>query len=373
MAKRKQTTQWQTTERVKLFPAAYYVMIGQRGNGKTYSVKKEIIDRVKKGDKFFYLRRKHTHITRSKMAEYFENVSQYAIKELGDYIKYSTDKGFYINVENEDVNVGYVGSIEDSFDLKGLDFEKVKIIFFDEFMDYTYFQDEIRRFMHIISTIVRDRKDVDIFLAGNTISQESPYLKLFGVDMKKLHQGDLKHIIHQRGATITIEYCAEKVDEIGGFKTHKYLGFDNDMTANMILFGEWEYKTTNIKNIDGIGWSSQRRMIPLYISYMENVYELSLSKTQIPVAFVRQINTQDGKVRQNIKYHITYDRTLSLSTKQNIVPSFTNISYFIDTNTKEDMKIFIECMKSTRVVYDSYKTGTEFSVAFKEILKNTPS
>lgn len=375
MAKKhkKQTTDFYRLTRLISIPASYYGIIGERSNGKTYSVKERIVDKYEKNkDKFVYMRRMHRHITRKKMKKVFQDINEYAYDKIGSFISYDTENDFTITDENgKKITIGACVSIEDAIDLKGIPYNEIKTIFFDEFLDLNYMQDEIERFLNIISTIVRERDDVEIFLCGNTISKYCPYFDLFGVDPRKLKQGEIAYYTHKNGVTFALEYCKSKVQELGKEKTHKYLGFDDNKTVDMILYGDWEYKEVNIKNVDGIGWSSNRTLIPAYITSLGNVYELSLTtETKDRILFIRRLNTQNGFVKPHIKYNLSFDNSVKLISKNGAVPIYSRLSkIFMTENIFNQIQIAKECMRVNRVVYDTYETGTEFNIAANEILK----
>lgn len=367
-SKKLQTTEYYSLDRILQHPSSYYMIIGERSNGKTYSVKKRIIEKIKEGGEFVYLRRLHRYIVRKKMYKVFDDIQNIAEKELGTTINYSTENGFYIVKDKEQKNVGYVTSLEDGMTEKGISFHNVKIILFDEFIDETYSDIEIDRFLNLISTICREREDIEIYMLGNTISRYCPYFDLFGIDIKKIRQGNIYRFKHSSGVTCSLEYCKNKVQQIGKDKTNKYTGFDNNKTVDMIMYGEWEYKDSNIRNVDGIGWSSQRTLVPAYVTALGLCYEISIyTHSNFPISFVRKPNTQNGLVKDRIKYNLSYDNSVLLNSKKGVVPKFSRVSTFFDENTLEQIKILDECIRTSRIVFDSYETGTEFLKAYEKI------
>jgi hypothetical protein len=73
---------------------------------------------------------------------------------------------------------------------KGLSYPKIKLLFFDEFMDTDGYMDgETSRFLNIISTIRRMRKDFECVMVANTITEYCPYFELFKIDLRKIKQG----------------------------------------------------------------------------------------------------------------------------------------------------------------------------------------
>lgn len=317
-----------------------------------------------------YLRRRKEQRTRAKMVKLFEDISDYCIDTLGTWIEYSTDKGFYLpfNDGSSDI-IGYCTSIDDSSNIKGVPYNDIDTIFFDEFLEYgAQIDDEISRFLNIISTIVRKRDNVEIFMIANTVTKFSPYFELFGIDPKKLKMGEIAYMKHANGVSCAVEYCESK-NIINGIKArNKYIGFDNNATSNMILYGEWEYEVVNTDNIDGISWKANRMLLPFYITALGEVYELSMYYEKNPVAFVRKINTQNGFVKEFVKYNLSYDNSLQLSNVRGIVPTygeFNNI--LIDKRTMDLYNKFKATINAKRVVFDNMASGSDFMKIFKNL------
>ena len=361
MGKKKITKDYYRLDNILKIPASYYMIIGERSNGKTYSVKEHMLQKASQGGMFIYLRRRHKYVTRNKMYELFDDMEQLQYQLFGSLIKYTTDLGFY--VEDSDGmkrTIGKAIAIEDGMDLKGIPFAKVHTILFDEFIDYNYFEDEIGRYLNLISTIVRDRPDVEVFMLGNTIARYCPYFTAFGIDSSKLVQGKIHFFQHKRGVSVALEYCRTRSVTGTKEKHHKYLGLDDNETVKMILYGEFDQKEVQTESIDGIGWSCTRRRIPLYLTATGDVFELSVYEKRNPILFVRRVNTQEGKVSTGIKYNLSFDNSVQLVTKYGAVPFYKKVSSLMDNETWELMKIAKECCRCGRVVYDNTLTGTEF-------------
>lgn len=361
---------WYSLDKIMRYDVPYRMIIGERGNGKSYSVKDRIIDKYMEcGDEFLYVRRCKHQKTRANMVKVFDDMYDSFIDKYGKWITYSTDKGFYFtNGKTEDVPFGYAISVEEADKIKSIPLNRVTTIFFDEFLEYgNAIQNEIQLFLSIVSTVVRSRENVEIFMCGNTVTKFSPYFDLFGIDLKRLNQGQVYYCKHSRGASCALEWCSSTNIVNGARITNKYIGFDNNPTSDMILYGEWEYDAVNTTDVDGIGWSAKRKLISAYITALNEVYELSLVYTKNPIAFVRKINTQNGLVRRDIKYNISYDNSLKLVNKNGIVPMYGKVSKLMDEATYKDLGIFIECFHSKRIVYNNIESGSDFTKIFKYI------
>lgn len=294
--------------------------------------------------------------------------TDYIEEDCGDTIKYTPDSGFYFEKNDQRVTIGYPLSIEDFESQKGIPFNEVTTIFFDEFIESRGdLEGEVQKFENLCSTIIRKRDDVEIFMCANTITRFSCYFEEFGIDIKKLRAGQCHYIKHELGAEIAIEYCESKNIVHGVKQKNKYFGFDHSPTSQMILYGEWEYDVVNTKNIDGIGWSSSRKLIPMYVTALGEVYEMSLFMGKNPIAFVRRINTQNGFVKPYIKYNLSFDDSLILTSKDGIIPRYSKVNLLI----AEEMRVLWQtlklCIEAGRIVFDNLATGSDFLRVVKHI------
>lgn len=353
------------------------MIIGERSNGKTYSVKEHCLNKfISNNGKFMYLRRRKEHKTRKYMQKLFSDINDNYLDKLG-LIKYTNDFGFYVTDDLDDspenrTTIGYCTSIEECYDMKGIPFNEITTIFFDEFLEYgSPIEDEIAKFLHIISTIVRKRDNVEVFMVANTVTKFSPYFDLFGIDIKKIKQGEIYYFKHANGVSGAIEYCASKNIIDGKKISNKYIGFDNNATADMILYGQWEYDIANTKRIDDITWNSNRKLLPIYITALGLVYEISLYEKGHPVAFIRKVNTQQGFVKKYIKYNLSYDNSVILRSEKGIVPIYKKINglvKMIDNDVYNLYNIFKLCLDCGRVIFDTIETGSDFTRVISKIL-----
>lgn len=295
------------------------------------------------------------------------------LKRLGSLIYYDGQGSFYIIVDGEKLTVGYCTSIEDAYLDKGIPYNKVKIVLYDEFIDYSYMDEELAMFRHTIANIVRDEENqgVRIIMLGNTVSKYCPYFDYFGFNINRIKQGEIAVIHANAGGTAALEYTKTKVGDLSeGKKKSKYFGFDG-AGSDMILHGSWEYNDCNTHDVDGIGWNSKRKRIRAYVTGLENVYELSYYNSKNPVAFIRDINTQDGKVAMDIKYNLSFDNSLILVNKiGKIIPKYRHVSEFIEPDIVAELRFVKQCIDCGRVVFVNEQVGTEFIKAFNGIMKS---
>src|SRR5699024_5250425 len=111
---------------------------------------------------------------------------------------------------------------------KSTAYPKVKTIFFDEFLTRQYYlPDEFVTFMNVVSTIVRQRDDVIIFMCGNTVNQYCPYFTEMGLThVKEMNKGVIE--VYKYGES-RLKVAVEYADSISksGKPSDVYFAFDN--------------------------------------------------------------------------------------------------------------------------------------------------
>ena len=374
MAKIKYTTDWYHLDRILQYDVPNRMIIGMRSNGKTYSVKERIINRLAEEDnfQFVYLRRDHKQVVRDEMDKLFSDINEYSMKKLGDTISYNTKNGFYLTNDKAKKTIGYAIALEDAEDIRGHSFPLVKLILFDEFMSKTgYRNEEFDIYLNVLSTIRRKRNDVEVFMVANTISKYCPYFEKYKIEVKNLKQGYITYVKHKNGFECAIEYCRTliEIDENGNRVKDKYLGIDDCNEISMIVDGKWETMNLTTHEIDGIKWNYKDRvLIPAVFSGFGYTFELSYAKTKFPICFVRKINTQDGKVNEAFKFNIALDE-MSLTNKNGAVPRFGAINEMMGDGMLELLHMFDNCLRCGRVLYTNVEDGTEFLTIYNEIIK----
>lgn len=238
--------------------AHYNVIIGERSNGKTYAVLSLIVDNyINDGKQSALIRRMQEDFIGKRGAGLFEPLINNGYIELisaGEWtsVYYYASRWFMCKYVED--NKGSVERVTDTkpfmygFALSQMEHEKgtgypnVNIILFDEFITrMAYLRDEFVLFMNTLSTIIRSRDDVKIFMLGNTVNKYCPYFDEMGLrHIKEMRQGDIDvyQLKHSSGSIlkVAVEYCKpfEK-----GKKSDFYFAFDNQK-LEMITTGVWE-------------------------------------------------------------------------------------------------------------------------------------
>lgn len=233
--------------------ADYFMIYGERSNGKTTSVLEYALkDFCESGfiNQLGLIRRWEIDFKGSNATEIFSGVNA-----LGWVEKYS--KGKYKTIYHYGAkwylcNKGEDGKIIDKCDnpfafgfslnseehYKSTSYPNIKNILFDEFMTRGYYlPNEFISFQNLLSTIIRLRDDVKIFMCGNTINKYCPYFKEMGIDIKNLEKGKIDlYEYGESGLKVAVEYSDFPTKQK---KSNKYFAFNNPK-LNMITNGGWE-------------------------------------------------------------------------------------------------------------------------------------
>ena len=231
--------------------AVYNVIFGERSNGKTYAVLEYALREFwKSGKQLAYIRRWREDFTGKRGSALFEGlVANGLVSEItgGEWtgIYYYSSRWYLSKTDENGARVLSAEPLAFGFSLsstehdKGTQFPNVGIICFDEFLARTgYIPDEFVLLMNTISTIIRHRIGIRVFMLGNTVNKYCPYFTEMGLK----HVGQMKpgsidlYTYGKSELTVAVEYC--KPNEQGK-PSDVYFAFDNPK-LQMITGGAWE-------------------------------------------------------------------------------------------------------------------------------------
>lgn len=150
---------------------------------------------------------------------------------------------------------------------KSQSFPNIKTICFDEFITRNYYLvDEFILFQNLLSTIIRERNDVVIYMLGNTVNKYNPYFEEMGLTNAKKQKQDTIDIYEygQSGLKVAIEYC-KGISK----KSDVYFAFDNPRLL-MISKGDWEidlYPHLPLK------YKIKDKLFSYYIEFKDELFE----------------------------------------------------------------------------------------------------
>lgn len=248
---------WYSLDRIKQYKAVYNLIFGMRGNGKTFAVLEEGIRRFCAGEGQLAIVRRwlaDIQTNDNKLATFDGVVSAGIVKKYtgGTYDRVVVKgRACYLARYNEDTDelvkmedpFAYFFSLNQAEHYKSTNYEHITTILFDEFIasgGAGYLLNEFDLFQNIISTIVRKRDNVTIYMCANTVSKFCPYFTEMGlkhINQMKQGQIDLYSFGNNKNVnTIAVEYCSpDAFREL----PNKYFVFDNP-ASKMINEGEWQ-------------------------------------------------------------------------------------------------------------------------------------
>lgn len=237
--------------------ADYNIIFGERSNGKTYAALKYCIEQFHKtGGQFAYIRRWKEDIIGKRAANIFAALEgNDDIRKItnGAYsrVKYYNGVFYLANFDettqklvSDSTPCGYTFSLSDSEHNKSVSYPDVTTIVFDEFLTRRYYLvDEFITFMNVLSTIIRQRDNVKIFMLGNTVNKYCPYFAEMGLrHVKDMKQGSIDvYQYGKSGLKVAVEYAGamRETAKTKTKKSDKYFAFDNK-NLEMITQGKWE-------------------------------------------------------------------------------------------------------------------------------------
>ncbi len=232
--------------------AQYNIIFGERSNGKTYSVLYHGLKKyIETGKQMAIIRRYREDIRGKRGDVLFDALTVNGVIAKFTHDKYTfvkhTAGKFYLAFHDDNIDkdvtdntpFAYSFALTEMEHDKSTSYPNITTILFDEFLSRKmYLPDEFVSFMNVLSTIIRYRDDVTIFMLGNTVNKYCPYFVEMG----------LKHVPNMDQGTIDVygygdsklRVAVEYADNVNKNKpSNTYFAFDNPK-LNMITGGTWE-------------------------------------------------------------------------------------------------------------------------------------
>lgn len=169
-------------------------LLGNRGAGKSYGVKKYVIKNfLKKGKQFVLLRRYKTELKGDNVNKYFADIIEN--NEFPNTKFEIRGKTAYIN----DKIAGYFVALSTANHLKSTSFPLVDTIIFEEFIPedkaVRYLPDEPNKFLSVCETIFRMRDNWKAIFIANAVTIVNPHFTFWNIrpriDKRFTQKGDI--------------------------------------------------------------------------------------------------------------------------------------------------------------------------------------
>lgn len=242
-------------------PAAYYLIIGERSNGKSYGALQEgLLRYYKTGKPFAYIRRWDEDLKPKYGDRLFlalENNGLIHLFTSGEWtnVIYKNRKYYFCRTNDKDeLEIAkepfcYCFAVSQVEHSKSATLPAIDYIIFDEFIPmnpraYIDAEKEPQLFRHLLSTIVRQRDNITILMLANTIDLHSIYFQDMGLKkVKDMKSGQIDVYTYPDPR---LKVLVALTSGTSGGKPSDYLfAFDNP-EAQMITGGEvWEMSFFN--------------------------------------------------------------------------------------------------------------------------------
>lgn len=238
-------------DKILSYGARYNIIFGERSNGKTFACLEYGLEQFVKDRTSLAIVRRWGEDFRGKRGQtMFDALSSAGVvKKLtkGEWtdIYYWSSRWYLCRYDESGKRetmqepFAYGFSLTDSEHDKSTSYPTIRTVVFDEFITRRgYVDDEFVLFMNVLSTIIRQRDDVKIFMLGNTVNKFCPYFNEMGLThLKQMKPGNIDLYQYGNGnLKLAVEYTLPTVK---GKASDVYFAFDNPKLS-MITGGAWE-------------------------------------------------------------------------------------------------------------------------------------
>ena len=345
--------------------ATYNVIFGERSNGKTYATLKQVLENYfNDGSQFAYIRRWSVDVQPKRMNNLFNAIIEdgYLEKLSGGKftaIFYRTGR-FYLctyndkgkPIYNEEDIIGYAFSLSENEHNKANSYPRVTTIIFDEFLtNKIYLPDEFILFMNTVSTIVRQRTNVKIYMLGNTVNKFCPYFKEMGLtNILTMKQGTID--LYTYGET-KLKVAVEYADSKKKFKKNNFYFAFNNPKLKMITGGAWEL---NIYPHAPVKWLPKNIIFTYFIDFNDSIYQCEIiNKDDNVFTYIHEKTTPIKNPDKDIIYTLDYNPKINyninilkpLTDYQNKITWFFNHDrvYYQNNNVGDAINNYLKICK----------------------------
>ena len=345
--------EYYTIDRIMQHKCTYNILLGQRSNGKSYSVKKECVKEAFLGmGDLIYLRRWKLELKQEDVIDYFRDCPTEEITG-GEFNHIDVYRGrIYLANINEAGEVTRGRSIGRTADLAGAAHLKsviqrgiYKNIIYEEFCtDSGYLSGgrEPNKLMQFVATVFGVQYTGRVWMIGNTVSRYNPYFYCWQLKtLQKMKPGDIDIYRYTDGdseVSIAVEFCSSL-----NVANNMFIG---DAKAN-ITTGVWE---TTSQPMVPEEFGKFKVVYRMAVEYQDFRFILKVIKNKASEMLLLCVNDPDEKARRVVSDRISGD----IMTTTKMLPL-----------TRGD-EIILSLIKRGKMVYANNLVGTDF----QSILKN---
>lgn len=381
---------WYCLEEILKIQAQYYIIFGERSNGKSYSVGKMFLDDFfKYGKEFVIMKRYSEDMKTITCNTYFEPLYQYVLEEYGYRIKFyrGTWWAYEDGLEgklSECKPIGYALALSTSDRAKGAQFPRADNILLEEFMSMgaIYLPNEINLFVNIVSTIVRSRTECKIFMLGNAISKYSPYSDALDIKFHRMKKGEILYKEYYDESGLKTTFAIERTENVDVFNNVAnkegicYNIFGNSGVGSMIRTGDFETNKYN-NVVCNVTFSESLNTLPkgsyrivnnkdrinVLIAYTDYIYAIYriFNNNEIVYAF-REIDPRSLNNSNKYQYMINNKR------HYNGIVNIVNLNSYSDKVIDPILDELIHAYKQDKLLFLNNDNGEDINSAFNMCL-----
>lgn len=362
MTQNKPNIEWYSLDKILQHDVQYYMIFGERSNGKSYAVDKYMIDDYfQNGWEFGLVKRFEEDIKAKYMENLFDNsLVEYIFDKYNHHLKFYRGKWLvYEDGQEGKINeckiFGHAFSLSNVNRTKATTYPNIRTILFEEFMSMNssdYLDDELNLFLNLISTIVRYRHGLKIFMLANAISKHSPYSSALGIKLHRMKIGEilLKQFTDEKG--FVTKFAIERSRNVDVFDNDMnenkivYTNFGNSGVGKMIRSGEFEthaYKRrigkvtfAEFKQSKKDKIVSRKNQLPIAIQFEDYYYKIYIMEDGKFILAFREVDSLNIR---DIKYLIN-----GLTFHEGII-NINNIAIYDDERINRALSIIVSCMR----------------------------
>ena len=413
--------EWYNFDKINQYNADFYIIFGSRGCGKSYSAKKMIIDNYFNSDgkeQFVITRRFEADIKQKIAQTYFEDLKEYLAQVYHAKIKYYQGQFWIKDLDEPDSGVknarvcGYMMALNLTERYKSTSYPEVTSIIFEEFisMNNRFLSDELSIFNNFISTIVRKRKNVKVYLLGNSIARYNPFTQELGIDLSKIEVDSILPLQKYEGED-RYKYVIERTlnVKVNNNGDYYYQFQDSSKKGNMVTDGDFEVKAYPLER-KGIttedlelfrqdtliyikygldyfilekGQATKQIVNPLYLDWKaeqeedeDDWFDYTFSNVDLnepePPKYVEQIVeriygwVQADEPSDEVKQAFT---VVILNTIEDVKDAITYASMPKDWKwLRKQLDMIVECSVQNWLIFDSHFTGDSVNQALLQLM-----
>lgn len=352
-------------EEINKKQAKYNLILGKRDNGKSFSIKKEVVyNFLNYRKEFMYLRRFKEDIKIETVEGYFSDIIK--DRKGNEWLK-KWSKGKYTGVKcyrgaiyltdaegNKAEIFGRYAYLSGESHYKSVAFPNVNIIIFEEFITSLYYLvDEPRKLESFISTVLRDGEGATVYMVGNVISRRCPYFRYWSLEnvvRQKVGTIDVYnfHTIEGESVKVAVELCSQEEGDKGKLFFGK--------SGKNIDGGEWEVDEYPSLEHKFEHYKKRYSMYYCIEDFSFRLWLLQEPETKLPLVYIYP------QTRGDIEEIEGVERERIVSDRYLLYPLATpKLSMY---KTKYD-KVVERLIKEEKVRFSDNLTATEFNNIYR--------